>query len=145
MEYISKNTKETRKLGLTVAKSSAAGDIIALSGDLGSGKTTFTKGFVEFFNPEVIVTSPTFVILKQYNVKQDNILENIDYIVHADCYRMESAQDADSVGLMEIINNPRVITLIEWPEKIKDILPLRTKIIEFEYLNENERKITSKK
>lgn len=111
-----------------------------MSGDLGSGKTAFVKAFAKAAGIKKSITSPTFVILKQYSFPAGSDDKN-KYLVHADCYRMETEEDALSVGLPEYFERDDVIMFIEWPEKISKILPENVKNIRFEYINETTRKI----
>ena len=137
MEYITKSKDETENIAKEIALSAKRGDLFALSGDLGSGKTTFTKGFARGLGVEEEITSPTFVIFKQYRAKAP-----INNFVHVDCYRLESSADAESVGLLEIIEQKNSIVLIEWPEKIMEAIPKEAKLLNFEYIDENTRRIT---
>lgn len=107
-------------------------------GDLGSGKTTFTKGFADFLNIEKTITSPTFVISKEYQVTSSSIKK----LVHVDCYRLNCEEDAECIGLTEYLNGGDTVLMLEWPEKIEKILPKNCKKICFEYVDENTRKIT---
>ncbi len=111
---------------------------MALSGDLGAGKTTFVKGLAKGLGITKNITSPTFVILKSYKT---NGRGGIRHLVHLDCYRMEDKSDAEGIGLPEYFKQKGTLVLIEWPEKIESILPRTTKYINFEYLEENSRKI----
>lgn len=137
MEYISRNEKETYDIAEKIASSAQPGDVFALFGDLGSGKTTFTKGFAAFLGIKKHVTSPTFVISKEYEV----LSSPIEKLVHVDCYRLSCEEDAENIGLGEYLNGGKSILLLEWPEKIEKILPHNTKKIYFEYIDENTRKI----
>lgn len=95
-----------------------------MSGDLGSGKTTFVKGLANALGIKSNITSPTFVLMKEYRLKNGQL-------THVDCYRMNSYQDAEGIGLDEKFNNRDGIVVIEWAEKIKQILPKNTKWIMF--------------
>jgi len=111
---------------------------LALEGNLGSGKTAFTKGIAVALGIDDQITSPTFVILKNYTLKTQN--SKLKSLVHIDCYRI-SEEDAEAVGLSEYLELKNNITVVEWPENIKSLLPKRTKHIKFEHLGENKRKI----
>lgn len=111
--------------------------IIALQGDLGSGKTTFVQGFAKALDIKQQITSPTFVILKRYK------LQTIYYkfLFHLDCYRIEKAKEIIDLGWKEMINNSENIILIEWPENIKSILSKHHLLIKFKHINQNKRSI----
>ena len=110
--------------------------VFGLYGDLGSGKTTFTKGFVSAFGVKQNVTSPTFVIEKIYKLSKAN---NFKHIIHIDAYRLNGGEEMIELGWNEIIENSENIILIEWPNNISDILPKKIKKIEFTFVDENKR------
>ena len=116
------------------------GEIIALSGNLGGGKTTFTKGLAEALRIEETVTSPTFVMLKVYPAKLSDG-KKIEFI-HIDAYRAETIEDIKSVGIEDFLDRDDVVLVIEWPEKIVEILPENVIKIDFEFIDENTRKIS---
>jgi len=130
MEIITNSTEETRKFAYQIAKKIKPGDILALYGDLGSGKTTFVRFLVEALGLKNRVQSPTFVIIRKYR--------NLN---HIDLYRLTSEEEVKDLGLGEILNDKDSITVIEWPELAEKILPVNTKRIYFEYVDENIRKI----
>lgn len=131
-EYITKNSEETKKLGGTLANEIKNGRVIALTGELGSGKTTFTQGLLKGLGAEGPYTSPTFVIMKEYG-----------NVYHIDAYRVGS-EDILNLGWEEIISNPKNIVIIEWADRIKDIIPDKAVWIEFKWIEEKERKIILK-
>ena len=131
MESITKSTEETKKLAIELAKKTKKGSVLALYGDLGSGKTTFTRFFVEALGLKNRVQSPTFVVARKYG-----------YINHVDLYRLTSEEEARDIGIEEMLVDKNMITLIEWPEIINNLLPEDSVKIYFEYIDENTRKIT---
>ena len=141
MELISHSEKETQALAAKLAEKSNGGTVLALVGDLGSGKTAFAKGFAAGLGVTETVASPTYVILKVYQVSGNK--QGITQLAHFDLYRLASFDDAEGVGLAEIINDKDTISLIEWPEKAAPLLNGReVRKLYFEYLSENDRKIT---
>lgn len=147
MKKILENLEEMEKFAQSIANEISSNRstadfggamILALYGDLGSGKTTFTKSFIASFGVEQTVTSPTFVIEKIYKIPNG---KNFEYIIHIDAYRLNSGEELKDLGWDEILNNPKNIILIEWPEKIADILPENTRKIEFEFVDENRREV----
>lgn len=127
MQYITNSAKETRDLAKKLAKN--LNGVIALTGELGAGKTTFTQGFAEGLGIKDKIISPTFVLIRQHGKN----------FYHIDLYRLENFKD---LGLEEIISDPNNIVLIEWAEKIKKILPKSTTFINFTTLDKNKREIT---
>lgn len=127
-------------LALSVPSGSAL--VIGLKGDLGSGKTTFIQGFLRGLGVKQRITSPTFVIFKRYEIKE----KKYKNVYHIDCYRLNKPGEILKLDFKKIIDNPENIVLIEWAEKLKKILPRKTKWIHFEYgKKSNERKIITKK
>lgn len=114
MEYISKNLKQTTKIAKEYAKTLKPGDVILLDGDLGAGKTMFTKGIVEYFSQgKDSAISPTFTIVNEYNCHPP--------IFHFDFYRIKSEDELFAIGIEEylFLNG---ICIIEWPERAPSLL-----------------------
>lgn len=133
---ITKSSKETQKLGQDLAKSKNI-RFLALFGNLGSGKTTFAQGFAKGLGIGERIISPSFIIVRKYELENRNFY-------HIDLYRIENQNDIRGLGLEEIFNDPQNIVVIEWAEKMKDLLPKKRIEIYFDYLKENQRKITFK-
>jgi len=128
--------KETYELASDFVKETIAGKfLLCLEGDLGAGKTTFTQGILKEFDAEGPYTSPTFNIIKEYNVDK----YGIERIYHIDAYRIGSG-DMELIGFRDIINNDKALTIIEWPENIRDVLPEDVSVISCEVVDENKRK-----
>jgi tRNA threonylcarbamoyladenosine biosynthesis protein TsaE len=149
--FVTKNAKETQKLGKLLALELKEGKIIALEGELGSGKTTFTQGFLKGLGVKGSYTSPTFLVIKNYKKEFPNPKSQypnkskfqnpkIQNIYHVDTYRINS-RDILNLGWEEIISNPENIVIIEWADRIKKIIPERAIWIKFEWIGEKERKI----
>ncbi|CUS78169.1 tRNA (adenosine(37)-N6)-threonylcarbamoyltransferase complex ATPase subunit type 1 TsaE [Candidatus Kryptobacter tengchongensis] len=132
-KFITKSEVETIQLGKDFAKMLKAGDVVALYGELGSGKTKFVQGVCLGLNVKETVNSPSFIIMNKY--------EGDLVIYHFDLYRINSLDELIEIGFHEFIYND-AISLIEWAEKVKDILPQKRYEI---YLNfgryENEREV----
>ena len=122
--YESRSPEDTLRLGRELAQKAQPGDVIALAGDLGAGKTVFTKGFAEGLGIEEPVNSPTFTILQIYE-------EGRIPLYHFDVYRIEDAEEMVEVGLDEYLEGNGVC-LIEWAGRIADLLPVRTIIVRIE-------------
>ena len=129
MEIISKSIKQTEEIAFEYAKTLKKGDVVVLSGDLGAGKTVFTKGVAKYFGISD-VTSPTYAYLNVYD----------DLIYHYDCYRLSCGEDAELLGLTDYFNGDN-ICIIEWAENILDALPKNTKKVVIEKIDQNARKI----
>lgn len=142
MEYLSNSKAETYEIASKIAQQLKGDEILALSGELGSGKTTFVQGLAAALGLKNQITSPTFVLLREYKIESSK--SKIKNLIHVDAYRMESERDVESIGLSEYLNDKKNLVVIEWPEKIAKILPSGKKLIKFEYVDENKRKIIIK-
>jgi tRNA threonylcarbamoyladenosine biosynthesis protein TsaE len=143
-EIITSSSLQTTKLGQMLAEMLSGGEIICLSGDLGAGKTTFTQGLLKGLKIKGPYTSPTFAIMKEYKLKiKSTKLKNV---YHIDAYRITS-KDLLELGFKDFAGKENSITIIEWPEKIKSLIPTNALWINFEWLTEKERmiKISTKK
>lgn len=130
---ITNSPDETIKLAEKLGKKLVRGDIICLTGELGGGKTTFTKGLCRAFGiePEEVL-SPSFILIKEYKGKIP--------LYHFDLYRIDSLLDFERLGYEEYFFGDG-ISVIEWAERIKKILPEEYLWIEFKILGENKRQI----
>lgn len=145
MRYITRSSAETRRLGAHLAKAILSSrterhaKTILLTGDLGSGKTTFTQGFLAACGYAKKVTSPTFVVMKRYVISRNDHSK----VYHADLYRFSHSAQLDALGFEHIFQDPFAIVLIEWPKRAKNILPKKRIEVEFFHQQEeNKRKIT---
>ena len=158
-----------KKIGRETAEKTVNGKkknaiVFALFGELGSGKTTFAQGFLEYFGIKK-ANSPTFVIMKKYvyenpkskiqslnKAKNPKFLPAGDvpkghkiqkfYLYHIDCYRIHNSRDLIELGFQEIVKDSHNIILIEWADRIGDLLPKNTICINFKHKSENERIIS---
>ena len=141
MEVISKSPQETRKIAKQLGRNLKLGDIVALYGELGAGKTVFIQGLAEGLNIKGKITSPTFVFEKRYPV----IIGNRHCIFHhLDLYRGDSIKELLSLGLEEIFSGDSIVVL-EWADKIKEELPKKRIDISIEVLDEKSRRISIKR
>ena len=133
---LTNSVKQTVSLGQRIASQLKPGAVLGLIGELGSGKTQFTKGLAKGLKINQNITSPTFVLLKQYPLSQGNF-------IHIDCYRLSNPQELLDLGWQELINNPQNIIAVEWADKIKLIMPKHTHWIKFKTgQKENQRILT---
>lgn len=115
MIYNSNSPKETENIAKAFSKELKAGDVVCLNGDLGTGKTAFVQGLVKALGYAEPISSPTFTIVNCYET------ENLP-IYHFDVYRIEDPDEMYEIGYEEYVYGDG-ISLVEWSEKIKDILP----------------------
>ncbi len=129
------NPEETIRLGEDLSSYLECGDVLALVGELASGKTTFIQGMLRGLNYTKPVTSPTFTLINEY----DAILP----VVHIDCYREEDLNRWIKVGLHDYLNSENIV-IIEWADKISSLLPDDHIQIGFIHRGKNKREITLK-
>lgn len=160
LEFITHSEKETKQKAEELAKKvisqkqQAGAVVICLMGELGSGKTTFVKGFAKGLGVKKIIQSPTFVLVRRYKLpvnsyspraKSRGKLQVTSYklLYHIDAYRLERPKEFLSLGWDEWVRGPHTIILVEWADRIKKILPKSRIEIYFEHMKEeNRRRIT---
>lgn len=137
MEVTTKNAQETKDLGKKLSVDLET-NIFALSGDLGSGKTTFVQGFASALGVKDII-SPTFILMRTYDIAH----EKYKSLYHLDLYRLETQveQSLKDLGIEEVWEDPRNIVLIEWAEKARELIPKDAAWIYFENISEKAHKI----
>tara|TARA_B100000902_G_C26721157_1_gene626680 strand:+ start:140 stop:568 length:429 start_codon:yes stop_codon:yes gene_type:complete len=126
----SKSFLETEKLGRDFAGHTKPGDVILLYGDLGSGKTTFVKGFLKGLEFSGGVTSPTFSLINEYEASKK--------VIHIDCYREENLQRWINLGIEDYFNGANIV-IVEWPEILSDIIPDHAIKIKIRHIREDVR------
>ncbi len=129
--FISKSREQTLAFAAEYAKRLRAGDVVLLDGDMGAGKTVFTKGVAAGLGIEEEVTSPTYAYMNDYDGR----------LFHYDCYRIESVEQAERLGLADYFDMGG-ICLIEWAQNIAPLLPPRVKKVTIKKLSEDEREIS---
>jgi len=129
---ISRSAEETIELGKKIGKNLQSNDIIALTGQLGAGKTTLIQGIAEGLGVKDYVTSPTFIIINEY-------LGRLPFY-HVDLYRLEAINDIEELGIEEYFNKGGVC-VIEWAERLNGLLPTKSANIMIEWMSDNEREI----
>ncbi len=115
-----------------------AATVVSLTGELGAGKTTFVKGIARSLGVRETVTSPTFVIMKIYKL----VRQPWRHLVHIDAYRLESPEELRALGWGEIVTDPKNLILVEWAEKVRPFLPRGYRLISFNYIGDNERRVS---
>lgn len=133
MEFISHSPEETEQFAFDLAAKIAAPRVICLTGDLGAGKTAFTRGFARYFGIEKGVSSPTFILMHRYN--------GSEVINHYDLYRIADFDELLDIGFDEQIESG--ISIIEWPDNFMEYLPEDKIVIKITRLSENERMIST--
>lgn len=141
MQFQSNSEQETKNIAKEIAASLQGGDIVLLTGELGAGKSTFTRGVAEYFNITENVTSPTFTLMNIYPVENNKIKQ----LVHIDTYRLENEEQLTEIGAEDYLGAPNTICFVEWPEKIQNLIKEKKIVkIKIEHTGEG-REITIKK
>ena len=130
MIYITNNAEQTINIAKEYAKTLQPNDVVLLNGDLGAGKTTFTKGIALGLGITESITSPTYAYMNDYSGK----------LFHYDCYRLTSGEDAESLGLTDYFF-ANGVCVIEWSENIKSVLPENCKVVNITTISKNKRRI----
>jgi tRNA threonylcarbamoyladenosine biosynthesis protein TsaE len=129
------SVEETIALGALLGERLLAGDVLALSGELGAGKTAFTQGIARGMGIRAAVTSPTFTLINRYVAPDGRVLQ------HVDCYRLGNASlEMWDAGLTDLFSGDDIV-VIEWANRILELLPRDHLALDFTYLNETRRRI----
>ena len=125
VQLLSEN--DTLDLGSKLIKVLTKGDVLAITGELGAGKTTLARGIIQSENGEIEVPSPTYTLVQTYD------MENFE-LWHCDMYRLETPEDAYELGLFDAFQD--AVCVIEWPEKLGSLLPKKIYKIDLKFNNE---------
>ncbi|MDP3957471.1 MAG: tRNA (adenosine(37)-N6)-threonylcarbamoyltransferase complex ATPase subunit type 1 TsaE [bacterium] len=136
---ITTSAEETRDLGGKLAQGIAPGTLVCLEGDLGAGKTTFAQGFLEGMGAARPYVSPTYIIMKQHDLPAPTT-QGIQRIYHVDAYRVET-KDLVHLGFAEWRADKEGIVILEWPERVKELIPKGARRITFASKSETVREI----
>ncbi|OGH11670.1 MAG: tRNA (adenosine(37)-N6)-threonylcarbamoyltransferase complex ATPase subunit type 1 TsaE [Candidatus Levybacteria bacterium RIFCSPLOWO2_01_FULL_36_13] len=131
---ITNSVKQTQEIGTKLARKLRKGDIVCLYGNLGSGKTSFVQGLAKGLGISKRIISPTFIIMRSYEIKNYNFY-------HIDLYRIYGKDDLIPLGITELIKSRENILAIEWAEKLNEVLPQKRIDLHFKQVDENTRSI----
>ena len=138
MQYVSTDAEKTqaiaKKLARLAKRAKELSGVIALTGDLGAGKTTFVQGFAEGLGIKDRIISPTFVLMRQHKIPKTQ-----KTLFHIDLYRLDGEKELQQLGLEELLNDTNHLILIEWAEKAKKLLPKNTTWVHFEGVGDSRR------
>jgi tRNA threonylcarbamoyladenosine biosynthesis protein TsaE len=136
LEFFSRSPEQTRRIGMRLGELLERGDVVCLQGELGSGKTTFVQGLARGWGSLDPVSSPTFIIVNEYR------RPDAKQLFHMDAYRLETAAEAADLDLDEMLSKGSL--LVEWAERIDEILPSKHVWITLEYVAEEHRQMLFK-
>lgn len=140
--FKSESAQQTKKFARQIAQyfvqqgPGSQATVLALKGELGSGKTTFVQGFAKDLGVDEKILSPTFVVLKKFSLDR-----KFETLYHIDCYRIEQPQEILDLNFKKIVRDPQNLLVIEWADKIKTILPDCYWKLSFEVKGKQQRSI----
>lgn len=132
LEFHSHSAEQTERLGVRLGELLQPGDLICLAGDLGAGKTVFTRGIARGWGSLDSVTSPTFVLINEYRRGDDSRLS------HIDAFRIDGAREALDLGLRELLDDPGPV-VVEWPERLAEAIPSERLWIQLAWVEDSRR------
>jgi tRNA threonylcarbamoyladenosine biosynthesis protein TsaE len=133
LDFISNSVEQTVRLGVRLGELQRSRDLLCMSGDLGTGKTAFARGIGRGWGAALRVTSPSYVLVNQYPRLRDGRI-----LYHVDCYRLENREDIVTAGIEDVLDSEGAV-MIEWAERISELLPEDHLWIEFGYVNLTRR------
>jgi tRNA threonylcarbamoyladenosine biosynthesis protein TsaE len=131
---VSSSEEETENIAAQLAKTTPIGSVIALHGDLGAGKTVFSRGFARGLGVKEPVSSPTYTIIQEYQLASG-------WFFHLDLYRINDENAALAFGVNEYLEDTLAWAVVEWPERIAGILPEHTIHLQIKHLDSGHREI----
>ena len=137
-EFESSSETITEEIAADFAKGILPGSVVAIYGELGAGKTVFARGFARGLGITETVSSPTFTLMQEYRISDR---DGLRWFYHLDLYRIEDSNAALVFGVDEYLSGPDSVILIEWAERIEDILPAGTMRVEISHAGGDKRKI----
>jgi len=146
MKYLIKNERDLEKLAeeiliLATEKRYHHATVLALQGELGAGKTTFTKSLARILGITESVTSPTFVIQKIFAITEAFSKNIFAQLIHIDSYRLDLSAELAHLGWHDLLNQKENLIVVEWPERITDILPAQHILLKFAHVDETTREV----
>ncbi|MBI2617205.1 tRNA (adenosine(37)-N6)-threonylcarbamoyltransferase complex ATPase subunit type 1 TsaE [Candidatus Gottesmanbacteria bacterium] len=135
--YRLKSVEKTKDLGERLARTLQGGEVLCFYGELGAGKTLFIQSIIHFFLPKKRVLSPTFIIVRHYEIAK----KPIHVFYHLDLYRV-SGEDIPTLGIVDLFHRPDTIVAIEWADRMGQYLPKKRIDIRMNRINEEERIVT---
>ncbi|MCQ3935892.1 MAG: tRNA (adenosine(37)-N6)-threonylcarbamoyltransferase complex ATPase subunit type 1 TsaE [Chloroflexi bacterium] len=133
LEFFSRSPEQTRRIGVRLGGLLKAGDVICLEGNLGAGKTTITQGLAQGWGSLDAVSSPTFILVNMYRRADSG------HLYHLDAYRLDSVPEAEQLDLDSMLADGALI--IEWPERLGNLIPKEHLWIQLEHMAEEHRRM----
>lgn len=143
-QYTTHHGSETKNAAKRVLQQYKKARLFLLNGNLGMGKTTWVKGLAQALDIREVITSPSFVLMKVYNLPPASARRwGLERLVHVDFYRLDKVEDLYVLGIQDYIDDPKSLVVIEWADRFKGKYPKGAVYIFFQMLKGNQRKITA--
>lgn len=139
---VTHSAEETKTVASDLLNSLHGSNVLALYGDLGGGKTTFSQGIGKALGISNRMISPTFIVIRSYKLQVISDKLPFTNLYHVDLYRIDMPEEVINLGILDFIKDPKNLVVIEWAEKMGKYLPENRVDIKFEYVDEERRKIT---
>lgn len=136
LEFFSRSPEQTRRVGMRLGGILREGDILCLQGELGAGKTTFVQGLAQGWGSLDLVSSPTFILVNIYR------RADAKQFFHLDAYRLNSVPEAEELDLESMLEQGPLV--IEWPERMGDLIPKNRLWVDFDYMSDEHRQMVFK-
>ena len=136
LEFMSRNPDQTRRLGARLGALLQGGEVICMEGPLGAGKTCLAQGVGRGWGTDRTLTSPTFVLIREYARPEDTVR-----LYHVDLYRISGADEAFGLGLDEFLGDRHAVSLIEWAERARSLMPPEHLWVKLQFVNHAEQKV----
>ncbi len=136
LEFISRDPEQTRRLGSRLGQLLQGGEVICLEGPLGAGKTVLAQGIGRGWGATEPIISPSFVLIREHRRPADN-----QRFLHVDFYRLEKAEEAWGLGLQDWMEDPQIVTVVEWPERALSVLPEERLWVRLEFAGQGRRRL----
>jgi tRNA threonylcarbamoyladenosine biosynthesis protein TsaE len=136
LEFFSRSPEQTRRVGMRLGGHLQAGDVVCLQGDLGAGKTTFVQGLAQGWGSLDSASSPTFILVNMYR------RADASQLYHLDAYRIDSIPEAEELDMESMLSQGPLV--IEWPERIGELVPSERLWVTFDYMGDEHRQMVFK-
>jgi tRNA threonylcarbamoyladenosine biosynthesis protein TsaE len=137
LEFISRSPEQTRRVGARLGMFLTDGDVVALEGELGTGKTVLAQGIGIGWGVTTSLLSPTFILVRRHTRHQDSHL-----FYHIDLYRIASIREAIDLGLEELLGDPKSVCVVEWAERATEIFPEEVLWVSLRWMDDYRRSLT---
>ncbi|MFP4343084.1 MAG: tRNA (adenosine(37)-N6)-threonylcarbamoyltransferase complex ATPase subunit type 1 TsaE [Anaerolineales bacterium] len=137
LEFISRSARQTARLGARLGTLLKDGDVVALEGDLGTGKTVFAQGIGRGWGATTPLTSPTFILIRRHERPQGDLR-----LYHIDLYRLDAVEEIIDLGLEELLGESRAVSVVEWANRAPEIFPEEHLWVHLRWIDEYRRALT---